>query len=210
MHKGIIIATAFMLLLSTSAYAINLGGTQKSSFAEISISDSAKFRMLFWNAGNETYKVSLSAQSYPSGWDVIISPSEFYLDSNTGDESLVLPYMQNSVMARSVDIFVKPNANSPPGSYHVTIRSDTNLPEINASGMNVLSERLFDFAVNITGTQVSANESQQKEVAYDSANSSQNTSVIASDGTSEDKTLFYSAVVILVAISSIIIYKRYK
>ena len=205
-----IIIIMFILILSSRAYAINLGSSQMGSFAEISSSDSAKFSMLFWNADNQTYSVALTTQEYPEGWNVIINPSVFDLNKDTGDESLALPYMQENIMAKRIDVFVKPNDQSRPGSYRIVIRSETKLPEIKISGMNMVSDRLYVFDVNITGIITTSSQTQERKIVYDYGNSSQAKSQLSSEEKSGDKTLFYSAVVIFVLALSIIIYKKYK
>jgi hypothetical protein len=210
MHEKIIIITLCMLLIPSSAYAISLGSTQKITFAEVSPLDSAKFSMLFWNTDNQTYSVSLTTQEYPEGWSVIISSPEFFLNRDSGDENIVLPYMQDSVMAKNVDIYVKPGEKSPPGAYRIVVKSETRLPEIKTSGMNVISERLYVFDVNITGIITTSSQSQDRRVVYDYGNSSQPKDRLSSESKTDDKTLFYLMVVIFVLASSIIIYKKYK
>lgn len=201
-----IIAIVLMLaLLSTGSYAMNMGSAQKGSYALIDGDDSANFGLLFWNSDSETYFMVIEPKIYPDGWNVTADPSEFYLSRDMGDEYISLPYTSEDVMARLVKIYIKPSDGYPRGIYEVTLAARAGMPETKTSGMSIVSEKLFNFHVNISGqTEPAWHEfnptSTEEEYTYQMPEE-------VEEGI--DESDFFIAI-ILVAVMSIIIYKKYK
>jgi hypothetical protein len=200
-----------MIVLSSSAQAINLGSAEKVRYDEITSFESAKFKIIFWNIENETYDVKLTASDYPKDWTVIIDPAEFSLNRDIGDEYISLPYASGKIKAKTVNIFVKPYERSVSGMYKITVRSETGLPDVSGSGMNMMSEKLFSFDVNLTGLANTIEiDVRNSSVGYAYTNEVNETQLAKETVDTSDKEGFYIAIIILVAAISIIIYKKYK
>jgi hypothetical protein len=208
MSKIILVAIIF-ILLSSRAYSMNLGSAQKNDYASIDSYESAKFKMLFWNSENDTYMVNITAVDFPKDWTVIIDPNDFYLSRSTGEERISLPYTKETVMAKTVMIYVKPDTNSLSGAYSVSIRAQTKMPEMQTSGMNMVSEKLFKFTVNLSST--ASSEKVAGNVTVEHSLETQvvkNETVVTEKGESSNPA--FAIAVILVAVASIILYKKYK
>jgi uncharacterized membrane protein len=197
------------ILLSSRAYSMNLGSAQRSDYASIDSSDSAKFKMLFWNSENDIYAVNLTVVDFPKDWIVIADPQYFFLSKSTGEEQISLPYTQEIVTAKTVSIYVKPDGNSQSGIYSVSIRAQTRMPEMQTSGMNMVSEKIFKFTINL-----SSPASFEKgignvtiEHSFESEATKNGTVVTQKE---EGGGPGFAIAVILVAAASIIIYKKYK
>ncbi len=207
----ILMIILFLILLSSNAYAINLGSVTRNSFIEISNGESTKFTMLFWNSESESYGVRLLVKDSPKDWIVIIDPDEFTLNKSTGEEYINLPYSNENVKAKVVNIFVKPDNFSKPGKYSVTIKTETDLNQSEANQLSVIPERLFTFEIDLKGlatsndtvesiVKIPTNEIETKDESLESYY------LKVDDKT--DKKYFYLAILSLVVIVSIIIYKK--
>jgi hypothetical protein len=210
LNKILLVATIF-ILLSSSAYSMNLGSAQRSGYASIDSSESAKFKMLFWNSENDTYMVNLTAVEYPKGWMVIIDPPDFYLSKSTGEEQISLPYTQEVVMAKAVSVYVKPDSSSPSGLYSVSVKAQTKMPEMQTSGMNMVSEKIFKFTINLSSTARYENEAGNVTIEHSfEAEVGKNSTMTVVTQKEEGGSPAFAIAVILVAATSIIIYKKYK
>ena len=201
----------FLILISSNAYAINLGSVEKNSFAEISDGESAKFTILFWNSESEPYGVKLLVKDSPKDWVVIINPDEFTLNKSIGEEYINLPYSNENVKAKVVNIFVKPDSSSKPGKYSVTIKAETDLNQNESNEISVIPERLFTFEINLKGLTTSDNIVESKVKTPTNKIEARNDSLESYYLKADDKTdkkYFYLAIVSLVVIVSIIIYKK--
>ncbi|MBN2202761.1 MAG: hypothetical protein JW700_01050 [Candidatus Aenigmarchaeota archaeon] len=113
----------FFLALACCANAISIGNSLKYDYQEIALEQSARFKILFWNSGNEPYTMEIRNVESPEGWTVIIDPASFLLDKETGEEYISLPYMNENIRAKIVNVFVKPPQNEESGNYSFTIVS---------------------------------------------------------------------------------------
>jgi len=207
----ILMIILFLILISSNVYAINLGSVAKNSFAEISNGESTKFTMLFWNRESESYDVRLLVKDSPKDWTVIIDPDEFMLNKSTGEEYINLPYSNENVKAKVVNIFVKPDNLSKPGKYSVTVKTETNLNQSEANQLSVIPERLFTFEIDLKGP-ATPNDSVESIVKIptnetETKNDSLESYYLKVDDKT-DKKYFYLAILSLVVIVSIIIYKK--
>jgi len=201
----------FLILLSSGAYAINLGSVTRNSFAEISNGESTKFTMLFWNSESEPYDVRLLVKDSPKDWIVIIDPDEFMLNKSIGEEYINLPYSNENVKAKAVNIFVKPDNFSKPGKYSVTVKTETNLNQNESNQLSIIPERLFTFEIDLKGLTTSDNIVESKVKIPTNEIETKNDSLESYYLKVDDKTdkkYFYLAIVSLVVIVSIIIYKK--
>jgi hypothetical protein len=208
----ILIIIIFLILISSDAYAINLGSVEKNNFAEIFNGESAKFTILFWNSESEPYGVKLLVKDSPKDWIVIIDPDEFTLNKSIGEEYINLPYSNENVKAKVVNIFVKPDNFSKPGKYSVTVKTETNLNQNEANELSVIPERLFTFEINLKGFTTSNDIVESKVKIPTNEIETKNDSLESYYLKVDDKTdkkYFYLAIVSLVVIVSIIIYKKY-
>ena len=200
------ILTIFIMLslLSNSAYAMNLGSAQRDSYSYINSEDSAMFRLLFWNSEEGSYMISMTPTSFPDDWTVISDPSIFYLSRGDGDEYISLPYTNENVMAKSVNVYVKPDEKATGGVYEVDVMAQANAPEMETSGMSIASEKLFKFYVNVSGQPAASEHSDEPALEHQTQENEE-------DAVNEDSAgaNFYIALV-LVAAMSILIYKKYK
>lgn len=139
------IAILFLLLTSSEAFALNMGTVVKNDFSIITVNESAKFTVLFWNTENENYRVKLDVKEAPEKWIVIIDPNYFILNSSFGKEYIKLPYKNDIVKAIPVDIIIKPSTTIP-GKYNITVTAKSITPE---TGIDFSQERLFKFLVEV-------------------------------------------------------------
>jgi uncharacterized membrane protein len=208
----ILMIILFLILISSNTYAINLGSVEKNSFAEIFNGESAKFTILFWNSESESYGVKLLVKDSPKDWVVIINPDEFMLNKSIGEEYINLPYNNENVKAKVVNIFVKPDSSSKPGKYSVTIKAETDLNQNESNEISVIPERLFTFEINLKGFTTTNDRVESREKIptnkIEAGNDSLESYYLKADDKT-DKKYFYLAIVSLVIIVSIIIYKKY-
>jgi hypothetical protein len=167
--------------------------------------------MLFWNSESESYSVKLLVKDSPKDWTVIIDPDEFMLNKSIGEEYINLPYNNENVKAKVVNIFVKPDNSSKPGKYSVTVKAETNLNQSEANQLSIIPERLFTFEIDLKGFTTS-NDSMESIVnipanEIETKNDSLESYYLKTDD-KVDKNYFYLAILSLVIIVSIIIYKK--
>ena len=195
----------FFILLSHAAYAINLGGVVKNSFSEISADESVKLAMLFWNSEEDSYNIKLSVKESPKNWIVIISPDEFVLNKFIGEEYISLPYNNEFIKAKLVNVFVKANQNSSSGNYSIVIRAETELSD-NNNFINVVPERLFEFKFHMNGLEtidnddeisISALNLKLEEIKSENLESKQS-----------EKNIFYAVIMFIALLSLILFYKK--
>lgn len=187
------------MLLSSSAYALSMGSIAKNDFAEITSGESAKFEALFWNPENESYKVVLSA-SFPDRWTVILDPKDFILNNSVGEEYISVSH--GNVRAKRVNVFVKPDEKSVSGNYTITVWVDAISSE--NSSLTVIPRRSFNLIVELKGLE-SEEHIDEIEMPYVSEDVNQETVVEHENG---DEKIFYIAVIGLIILISIIVYKK--
>jgi uncharacterized membrane protein len=201
------IATFALLsaLMADVVYAINLGSAVKNNFAEIPISESAKFTLLFWNTESETYVLKLSAVDYPEGWTIIIDPEEFLLNKSTGEEYISLPYSDENVKAKVVNVFVKPDEKSNDGRYYVVVEADARETGDAQGAITVVPIRSFRFEVELSGS--TAADTNEENAAPPSEDSSQ--ALIENETPApSNENVFYFVLIILIVAFSVVLYKK--
>jgi uncharacterized membrane protein len=202
------ITVVFLILLSSSAYAINLGSLVKDKSGEVTKEESTKFKMLFWNAESEAYDVRLSAKESPKDWTVIIDPAEFVLDKSIGEEYVSLPNVDENVKAKVVNVFVRPDKDSKPGNYSVVVKAETILKQSEINGVTVVPERLFKFEVDIKGPVSSVDDykaSTENKIDYNIVSKEKSDENISD---TSDKKYFYFFALAMIVLFSIILYKK--
>ena len=206
-----LVVVFFFILLSSGAYAISLGSVAKNKFDEISNDESTKFTMLFWNIENESYTVKLSVKESPKDWVVIIDPIEFILNKSVGEEYVSLPYLNENIRAKVVNVFVKPDIKSETGKYFIVIKAETELPRLEINGMNMIPERLFQFEINLKSFTNSNDNVDKKLEFHENSVDVKNEKIEMKNLTIENKLnkeYFYFIAVFLIITISIIIYKK--
>jgi hypothetical protein len=194
---SILIAVSFLFFILPSVNAINFGSVAKNDHMSISYNQSARFRLLFWNIENTSYKVGLEVTDMPKDWTVIIQPKEFLLNSTIGDEYVYLPYMEGYVKATSVDVFAKPDINEN-GRYYITIIARAGMP--NATGISTVQERQFKLTVDVTeGTNIGDQAESQ--------NTQSNESPTHNTVSGHNNYIPYIIIIIGIFLISFIIYK---
>ncbi len=194
-----------------------MGSVAKNKFAEISNDESVKFKMLFWNAEDESYIMKLSIKESPENWTVILDPAEFALKKTIGEEYINLPHTNEIIKAKVVNLFVKPGSNSEPGKYFVTIKAEPELSQRETGNINVIPARILKFEIDFKGFDIlgskNINEEQKNTIEFFENGLEYNgeSVKISNSGNEEkktDKKYFYFIIIFLVVIISIIIYKK--
>lgn len=206
----------FLILLSSETYAINLGSIAKNNFAEISNRESIKFKMLFWNIENESYTVKMSIKEAPKNWTVIIDPDEFVLNKSIGEEYIKLPYANENIKAKVVNLFVKPDENSKPDKYFIFIKAETEIKQNEENIITIVPERIFKFEIDLRGFKLadSNNVIENKEKTVDFSGNvfnHKNENLKTSNSKNENqinKEYIYYILVFMIILISIIIYKK--
>ena len=194
-----LIAIVSFVIFLCPVNAINLGSVAKNDHASINYNESARFKLLFWNTENSTYKVELEIKDMPKDWTVIIQPKEFFLNSSTGEEYINLPYMEKSVIAYPVNVFVKPN-NNENGTYYVTIIARAGLNNNNT--ISTFQERQFKFYIDVINGVKSENSVQDEILTL---NKSDPEKII--EVQENNNYIIYLIVVICIFLVSLTIYK---
>ena len=215
--KTMVMSILFLILLSSEVYALNMGSVAKNKIAEISIGESAKFKMLFWNTEDESYTMKLSIKEAPKDWTIMLDPSEFVLKKTIGEEYINLPYTNEIIKAKIVNLFVKPASNSKSGKYFVTIKAEPRLSQNEIGDINVIPARLLKFEIdlkslniidsmNISGNQKNTIEFSGNGFDYEGENLEINN---AKNENQIDKKYFYFIILFMIVLISITIYKKY-
>jgi hypothetical protein len=201
MFKPLSIIIIFLAILSMRAYAISMGTVVKNDFARISIDESARFTILFWNIEDNDYKVELSVKESPKDWTVIIEPNNFVLNSSVGKEYINLPY--GRIKAAPINVIVKPPSSVGFGNYEIIINARSELPN---SGITLSQERLFKFVVEVgnplffkeTGKQKDNNQKEKQTVTGES---------ISLEKENNNSNYFYLIIILIIILASFLIYK---
>ena len=202
MVKFLLSLLIFLVLVSSTAYAINIGSIVSRDSANVSVGESVKFKMLFWNSEDENYTLRLSAIDYPEDWIIIIDPNEFILNKNMGEEYIKLPYKEENIKAKVVNLFVKPDEKSLTGSYSVSIESQA-ITE-NEGTMSIIPGSIISFKINVNN--IEAEEDNINDVAL-----IENETVIVSDSAKkedENNLSLYLVLFIIIFVFSIALYKK--
>ena len=203
-----VVVVFFFILLSSEAYAISLGSIVKNDFAEIIDSESAKFKILFWNIETESYTLKLSIKESPEDWIVIIDPDDFVLDRTIGEEYISLPYMNENIRAKVVNLFVKPDSDSKPGNYSVVIEAGSRTYD-ESGGIKIVPERVLKFRIDLKGLVVSNDIENGLTPENESVSRINELKTIYTTQNQIDKEYLYLIVMFLIILASIIIYKKY-
>lgn len=204
MAKLLRIIILLLLVLSIRVEAIDMGTLAKNNFAKISVDDSAKFTVLFWNF-EDGYKLELSVKESPENWTTIIEPNDFILNASTGKEYIKLPYKSESIKATPVDIIVKPNNSTKPGKYNITIAAKFGQP---TKVIGFYQERIFKFVVEIENPLFFEDTKSQNRVIDQNK---ENQSIAKFDLTQKQEDFsinyFYLIILLLIIFVSFLIYK---
>jgi hypothetical protein len=203
------LAVAFLfILLSSRVYAINFGSIVNEDYAEITNEGSVKFKMLFWNVESESYTLKLSVKESPEDWITIIDPDEFVLNKSVGEEYIKLPYMNENIKAKVVNLFVKANPKSETGNYSVVVEAGIKAPD-EKDGINIVPQRLLKFEIVLNGQEKT--DVVEDEIVVGSSeivseiNDIETTSPIENQ---IDKIYLYLIVMFIAILASVIIYKK--
>ncbi len=202
----------FLILLSSRVYAINFGSVVKDNFAETTNDESVRFTVLFWNAEDVSYTTKLSVKNAPKEWTVIIDPEEFVSNKTNGEEYIKLPYTDELIKTKVVNLFVKPDGNSEPGNYSVVIRAETKLSQNSESDITIVPERTFEFEIDLKGFETLGETRNGNSIEFSGDGFDSNNEILKTGGPKEDgqasKNIFYFAIMLLIIITSMLIYKK--
>lgn len=190
-------------MLSVRVYATNMGTVAKNDFVKIEISESAKFKILFWNVENESYQVKLYVKEIPENWIAIIEPNNFILNSSVGKEYIKLPYTTENIKATPIDVIVKPTNSAKPGKYEIVITANSESP---SSEISLSQGRLFKFIVEIENP-IYFDNSKNNDINPNEEN--ENTAITAANLKQEynNPNYFYLIITTLIILVSFLIYK---
>lgn len=135
MVKLFILTFVIFFLIFNLVHAFNFGMVVKNPSVNISKNETAKFVILFWNSGNESYNVSLNVENAPKDWFIFIDPKKINLKPFEGKEYIYLPYAL--IKALPVKIFVKPK-NIEKNEYTILISAKAYLP---SNEISIVQER---------------------------------------------------------------------
>jgi uncharacterized membrane protein len=156
--------------------------------------------MLFWNAGDDSYELELSA-SAPEDWIVFFNPNNFILNDSTGKELIKLPYQNVYRKAMPVDVIVKPPRSVKPGKYNITVKAESVTPQ---NGLSLSQERMFNFLVEVENPLYMEGSTQQSaEYKPNDLNQHQ----VKENRVSEIPNYFYFIIVTVIFLISVLIYK---
>ncbi len=201
-------------MLSSEVHAINLGSVAKNKFAEISNDESVKFKMLFWNVENESYTMKLSVKEAPKDWVIIIDPNEFILNKSIGEEYIKLPHIKENIKAKVVNLFVKADSNSKPGKYFVMIEAEIKIFKNETTDITIVPRKLFKFEIELMDFDTNLNnviKNKETMIEFSGNSFDHNDEILISNGKNGkqiDRKYFYSIVIFLIVLISIIIYKK--
>jgi hypothetical protein len=197
----------FFVLLSSEVYAINLGSIAKNSFAKITNYESVVFKMLFWNAEEETYKLKLSVKELPEDWIVIIDNDEFELNSSTGEEYIKLPYMDDNIRAKVVNLFVKPSPDSKSGNYSIVVSAGIEADN-ETGGIIIVPETLMKFEIDLTGTADPEDTGNIGATEKNNITGKQVTGLSTPNNIYENRIYLYVIILFAVIFISFVLYKK--
>lgn len=131
-------AFAFTILLTiSSVHAVSMGSSLKYDTTSVQPGDTAVFNALFWNVDEDPYVVEIEVKGLPEGWTVVANPDEFLLDSSTGSELVYLPYLERSIKATNVEIFVITDSDDEGGEIILSARNKI----VDGGDINFVQER---------------------------------------------------------------------
>jgi hypothetical protein len=194
------------MLLTSGTYAISMGSLLRNGVDSIGPDESARFSIMFWNVGSDTFEVLLTPRIVPDGWTVVIEPNDLHLNSSSGDMYISLPYQSNPAKATTVNVVIKPPYYAPTGKYNFTVTGATKYP---GSDVGFSQERAFNLAVDLVNPVTFENHSQDASTSAASAVSEgQNiTSMAVRDKDAEDASYLYMSVILMIILFSLLVYK---
>ena len=162
MEKLLSIIILFLIVISARVYAINMGTIVKNDFSKISLDESAKFKLLFWNAENEPYQIKIDIIEVPKDWIVMVYPELFSLNSSVGNENIKLPYEDGYTKATSVNVIVKPANDTKSGKYNILLTAKSLTPQ---NGISISQERTFNLTVEVENPLYFEETNEQKALS---------------------------------------------
>lgn len=152
------------LAMIQTADAFNLGMLQKSLSANVSAGDTAAFRVLFWNADEIGYTLSINKINAPENWLIIIQPNNFLLNNSLKEniERIYLPGNKTTINAKASDIYITIPEKETVGVYQIVLNAIAGNEK--NTGFSLFQERKIMFQVNvIKGSEQKINESGDNE-----------------------------------------------
>lgn len=148
--KSLAIAVAILFAIP-AADALNLGTLQKQTSASINSGETAVFRALFWNSGEEAYTVNINEAQAPEGWLVIVLPRQFRLGGAPLEktERIYLPGNKKTIGAQAVDVYLTAPERTVSGEYEIILNAAAG--ESKDAGFSLIQERKLIFKVNVSG-----------------------------------------------------------
>lgn len=147
-----------------TADAFNLGMLQKSSSVNVSAGDTTTFRVLFWNADEIGYTLSINKINVPENWLILIHPNHFLLNNSPKEfvERIYLPGAKTTISAKAVDVYITVPKRETVGAYEIVLNAIAG--DGKSTGFSLFQERKIIFKVNvIKGSEQKTNESGDNE-----------------------------------------------
>ena len=167
-HKVFMIAFALMVMntMIIAEAGLSLGSTQVRRTAEVLDGNSARFKLLLFNAHDEQELYITTGYEVPEGWSVSIDPSAFALPyREIGDRIYEEGYEFLStglgdVKAKPVIIDVGVPPGETTGSYDVKITVNARR---GSSGVAMTQSRSYGFIVDVLGVPLQEEPEEEEE-----------------------------------------------
>jgi len=162
-----------MAMIQT-ADAFNLGMLQKSSSVNVSAGETTTFRVLFWNADENGYDVSINKINAPKNWLIVIHPNHFLLNNNPEGfaERIYLPGAKTTINAKAMDVYITVPERETMGAYEIVLNAIAG--DGKSTGYSLFQERKIIFKVDVVKgseqkTNVSGDNEPQRTVIIDTS-----------------------------------------